>query len=125
MRVGKAQMWPFWGQTSGVEPEFTLSPGPRGGTDEARSSGSEALRLARRSSALGFGLLGQMVEDLADDGRIEDERENSHLVTTFGASQRIDFVHPSDQVCPWSLSRRVGHMSGHSAYTPCTRLAWL
>ncbi len=79
----------FKGLEFGSGGEVHLSPGPRGWTDEARSSGSEALRLERRVSALGFGLLGQMVEDFADDGRIEDERENSHLLTTFGVLRSI------------------------------------
>lgn len=42
----------------------------------------------------------EVVEDLADSRRLEDEGEDPHLAAALLTDQRIDLVDPADQVCP-------------------------
>ncbi len=44
----------------------------------------------RRVPCLGASALGEVVEDLADQWRIEEEREDPHLGPAMGTSQGID-----------------------------------
>jgi hypothetical protein len=49
-----------------------------------------------------------VVEDPPDDRRIGDESADPHLAATFGTDQRIDLVHPPDQLRPTAPSFPLG-----------------
>ena len=44
----------------------------------------------------------EMVQDLADDAGLGDERNDAHCAAAFFANQRGGFEHPADQVGPSS-----------------------
>ena len=44
----------------------------------------------------------EMVQDLADDAGLGDERNDAHCAAAFFANQRVGFEHPADQVGPSS-----------------------
>ena len=41
-----------------------------------------------------------MVQDLADDGGIGDERHDAHFAAAVFANQRVGFEYPADQIGP-------------------------
>ncbi len=56
----------------------------------------------RRSSVLGT--MSDVAQDPADDGKLGDEGDDTHLVPAVGAEQRIGVVDPPDQVSPESVA---------------------
>jgi hypothetical protein len=44
----------------------------------------------------------EMVQDLADDAGLDDERNDAHFAAAVFANQRVGLEHPADKTCPSS-----------------------